>query len=120
MTSYLPVTIDGREIPAEPRSQGMSDVTAAAISAAADEYRATAMHLHATITGRDVELTAANCPQGRIVFAFGDGSADVEERFEDTPTVTHTYLTDGVFQAVLYHENGDRAALEVPINWPPD
>lgn len=117
--SYLPVTIDGTEIPADaPRSQAMSDEYAVAVSEKAEEYREVVMHLHADITGRDVTLTAANCPPGRIVFVFGDGTGDMETRVEggETPTATHTYLRDGVFAAQLWHENGDRASLEVRID----
>ena len=119
MTSYLPATIDGRDIPADaPRSQGMSDETAAAVTAEAEEFREVVMHLHADVIGRDVSLTGANCPEGTVVFAFGDGTAEVEERVADgaTPTVAHTYPHDGVFTAQLYHENRDRAWLELQIN----
>jgi hypothetical protein len=79
------------------------------------------MHLHADVVGRDVTLTAANCQPGLIAFGFGDGSYEVEERIDqgDTPTATHTYPSDGVFTATLRHENGDRADLEIPVNWPP-
>lgn len=121
MTSYLPTTIDGSEIPADaPRSQGMSDEHAAAVSEKADEYRGQVMHLHATVTGRDVELTGANCPEGTVAFVFGDGTGDVEERVADgaTPTVFHSYASDGVFTAQLVHENRDRSSLELQINWP--
>jgi hypothetical protein len=122
VTSYCPATVDGQDIPADaPRSQGMSDQTASDLKDFADGYRADVMHLHADVAGRDVTLTAANCADGVIVFAFGDGAADVEDRVDggSTPTASHTYLTDGVFAAVLRHENGDRADLEIAINWPP-
>lgn len=118
----VPFTIDGTQIdPAAPRSQGMDDATAQAISDAAETYRSEVMHLHSDLTGRDVTLTASNCPAGRVLFVFGDGTADVEERVDDgaTPEVTHTYSQDGVFHASLQHENGDRADLEVAVNWPP-
>lgn len=114
--SYLPVTVDGSEIPTDaPRSQGMSDQLAADLSAKAEEYRQAVMHLHADVTGLDVTLTAANCDDGQILFVFGDGAADVSERVEGgaTPTVTHTYPRYGVFTAQLLHERGDRATLEL-------
>jgi hypothetical protein len=117
-----PFTIDGTEIdPAAPRSQGMDDPTAQAISDAASTFRAQVMHLHCDVAGRDVTLTASNCPPGLVLFVFGDGTADVEQRVDDgaTPEVTHTYGQDGVFQVSLHHDNGDRADLEVAVNWPP-
>lgn len=123
MTSYLPVTIDGTEIPADaPRSQGMDDQAAAAVSQKAEEYREEVMHLHADVVDRTATITGSNCPPGVVVFTFGDGSYDVEQRVEDgaTPTVDHTYSSDGVFTAQLLHENGDRAWLELSINWPAD
>jgi hypothetical protein len=116
-----PFTIDGTAIdPAAPRSQGMSDETAQAISDAAETFRALVMHLHSDTVGRDATLTASTCPAGLVLFTFGDGTADVEQRVDDgaTPEVTHTYSQDGVYQASLYHENGDRADLEVAVNWP--
>jgi hypothetical protein len=114
MTSYLPVTVDGSDIPADaPRSQGMDDPTAADLTQKAEDYRGVVMHLHADVTGRDVTLTAANCADGQVVFSFGDGAADVGERVTGGAT-----RTDGVFTAQLTHENGDRDALEIPINWP--
>jgi hypothetical protein len=116
-----PFTIDGRDIPLEaPRSQGMDDPTAQAISDAAVTFRDVAMHLHGDIAGRDVTLTAANCSPGEIGFDFGDGSYELTERAEDTPTVTHTYLTDGIYTATLRHENGDRAFLELQIPTEPE
>lgn len=119
--SLIPFTIDGREIPADaPRSQGMSDTTALAISDAAEDYRSVVMHLHADVVGRDVTLTGANCSEGIVIFSFGDGAFDVEERVDQgaTPEVTHTYPSDGVFTATLRHENGDRSQLDVAVNWP--
>jgi len=118
-----PATIDGREIPLEaPRSEGMDDPTAQAISDAAENFREVVMHLHADISDYDVELTASNCPPGTVGFSFGDGSYDVEERVDmgATPTVTHTYLSDGTYTATLRHENGDRAFLELQIPTPPE
>jgi hypothetical protein len=121
VTSYLPVTIDGTEIPADaPRSQGMDDAQAAAVVSTAEEYREAVMHLHADVADRTATITGSNCPPGVVVFTFGDGSYDVEQRVQDgaTPTVEHTYASDGVFTAQLLHENGDRADLELLINWP--
>lgn len=121
MTSYLPLTVDGSEIdPAAPRSQGMSDTEASDLSAFAEEYRTNVLHLHADVAGRDVTLTGANCPEGMVVFSFGDGAAETEQRVDAgaTPSVTHTYLTDGVFTAQLIHENRERADLEIAVNWP--
>jgi hypothetical protein len=119
--STIPFTVDGGVIaPDAPRSM-MTDQQAADLSVAADEFRSAVMHLHSDITGRVVTLTAANCAPGLIAFLFGDGAADIEQRVADgeTPTVTHTYPSDGVFTASLAHENGDRADLEIAINWPP-
>lgn len=113
-----PFTIDGREIPLEaPRSQGMDDPTAQAISDAAQEFRDVAMHLHADISDYDVTLTASNCVPGEIGFSFGDGSYEIAERVDqgETPTASHTYLTDGTYTATLRHSNGERAFLELGI-----
>jgi PKD repeat protein len=118
-----PFTIDGREVPLDaPRSQGMDDETAQAISDAAQDYRDVVMHLHADIAGSDVTLTASNCQPGDIFFDFGDGSYELSERVAagETPTVSHTYLTDGTYTATLRHENDDRAFLELQIPTEPE
>jgi hypothetical protein len=117
----LPFTIDGTQIPPDAPRSMMTDAQAQAVSDAAETYRALVMHLHADVVGSTVTLTGANCPDGTVVFTFGDGAADVEERATGgtTPEVTHTYLTDGVFTAQLVHEYGERADLEIAVNWPP-
>lgn len=117
-----PFTIDGREIPLEaPRSQGMDDPTAQAISDAAQDFRTDAMHLHADVADYDVTLTASNCQPGEIVFAFGDGSYEISERVAagETPTASHMYLGEGTYTATLRHQRGDRAFLELQIPTPP-
>lgn len=119
MTSYLPFKVDGREIPADaPRSQGMSDEDAQRLREWAEEYRQVVMHLHADVVGREVSLTGANCPEGTVLFVFGDGTADAEERVDGgaTPAVAHSYAQDGIYTAQLVHENRDRAFLEIRIN----
>jgi PKD domain-containing protein len=118
-----PFTIDGREVPVDaPRSEGMDDPTAQAVSDAAEDFRSVAMHLHADVADYDVTLTASNCRDGTVGFSFGDGSFDTEERVTGgtTPEVTHTYLSDGTYTATLRHENGDRAFLELQIPTPPE
>jgi hypothetical protein len=78
--SYLPVMIDGSEIPPDaPRSQGMDDATAQLVSDAAEEYRQTVLHCHYDLTGRDATVYAANAPDGPVVFNFGDGTAELTE-----------------------------------------
>jgi hypothetical protein len=118
----VPFTIDGSDIPVDAPKSELSDAQAAQIQAASADYRAIVMHLHADVTGRDVTLTGANCAPGLVLFNFGDGSTEVEQRIADgdTPTATHTYPSDGVFLSTLRHETGDRAQLEVAINFPPE
>jgi hypothetical protein len=123
MTSVtqLPFTVDGTEIRADaPRSMGMSDENAQRIAEGAETFRETVMHLHADVVDRTATITASNCEPGEILFGFGDGAADVEERVDQgaTPTVEHTYASDGVFTAQVIHENGDRATLQIPVNFP--
>jgi hypothetical protein len=116
----VPFTIDGQDIPADAPGAMLDDQTEQRIADAATEFRAVAMHLHSDVVGADVTLTASNCRPGLVAFVFGDGKADIELRVEDgeTPTVTHSY-PDGVFTASLVHESGERADLEVAVNWPP-
>jgi hypothetical protein len=119
--STIPFTVDGQDIPADAPRSMMTDQQAADLSDAAAEFRAVAMHLHSDLVGRDVTLTASNCPPGLVACILGDGAADIEQRIAEgeTPTVTHTYPSDGVFTASLAHENGERADLEIAINFPP-
>jgi hypothetical protein len=78
--SYLPVMIDGSEIPPDaPRSQGMSDQQAADVAAKAEEFRQAVLHCHYDLAGRDVTVYAANAPDGPVVFNFGDGSSELTE-----------------------------------------
>lgn len=116
----VPFTIDGSDIPVDAPKSELSDAQAAQVQAASVDYRATVMHLHSDVVGRDVTLTGANCPEGLVLFNFGDGSTEVEQRIAlgDTPTATHTYPSDGVFLTTLRHETGDRAQLEVAVNFP--
>ena len=122
MTSYLPVTIDGREIdPEAPRSQAMSDETAQTVAERAEEFRQAVLHLHADVAGRVVTLHAANAPEGPVIFGFGDGSADVTEQISgagESASAEHTYLADGVYTATLYTQH-DRASLEVIVTEEP-
>lgn len=118
----IPFTIDGTEIPADaPRAQSLTDTQAADLSAAAETYRENVLHLHADVADRVATITASNCPEGMLAFTFGDGSFDVEQRVDQgaTPTVEHTYPSDGVFTATVTHSNGDRAQLQIAVNWPP-
>ena len=120
---YPPATIDGSEIPADaPRSQGMSDETAALISAKADEFRGLVLHCHFDLTGRDLTAYAANVPGDDgtpVMFNFGDGSAEVSvDSASSQGSATHTYLTDGVFLLGVRTPT-DRWFTEVAINWPP-
>lgn len=117
-----PATIDGSSIPADaPRAQGMTDPTAVALSDAADEYRSNVFHIRADTTGSDAVLTVTNCPEGKVLIVFGDGSSDVEIDSGGpgaSATAQHTYLSDGVFLAQALIAT-DRAFCEVVINWPP-
>lgn len=120
--SYVPITIDGHEIPSDaPRGSFQSDEHAAAVSEAADEFRAIVLHCHFDLVGRDITLNAANAPQGTVVFTFGDGSADVEQQITGeggSASATHTYLTDGVFTVGIYTPT-DRWTTQAAVNWPP-
>lgn len=117
--SYLPVTIDGSDIPPDaPRSQGMSDTDAAAVTEAAEEYRQVVLHCHYDLAGRDITAYAANAPDGPVLFNFGDGTAELsEESLAGQATATHTYLTDGVFLLGVRTPD-DRWFTEVAVNWP--
>lgn len=119
MTSYLPVTIDGNQIPLDaPRSQAMSDTHAQTVSDVAESYRETVMHCHYDIADRTVTATAANVPGETVAFSFGDRTGDI-----DTPVAggqaeaTHTYQSDGVFELSVRTAT-DRWSTEVAVNWP--
>lgn len=122
MTSYLPATVDGSEIPAEaPRSMGMSDEHADDLTAKAEEFRAEVLHCHFDLSGRDIVLNVANAPEGPVLFSFGDGSADVEEQVSGeggSASASHSYLSDGVFE-VGVRAAKDRWHTEAAVNWPP-
>jgi hypothetical protein len=117
--SYLPVMIDGSEIPPDaPRSQGMSDQQAADVAAKAEEFRQAVLHCHYDLAGRDVTVYAANAPDGPVVFNFGDGSSELtEDSSGGQASATHTYLSDGVFLLGVRTES-DRWFTEVAVNWP--
>jgi hypothetical protein len=122
MTSYLPATVDGSEIPAEsPRSMGMSDVHAAEVSARAEEFRGLVLHCHFDLSGRELVLYAANAPEGPVLFSFGDGSGDVTEQVTGeggSASASHAYGSDGVFEAGV-RAGRERWFTEVAVNWPP-
>jgi hypothetical protein len=119
--SYLPVMIDGSEIPPDaPRSQGMSDQQAADVAAKAEEYRQLVLHCHYDLTGRDLTVTAANAPEGPVFFNFGDGSGELEEQSTgvgESASAEHTYASDGVYLLGVRTET-DRWFTEVAVNWP--
>jgi hypothetical protein len=119
MPSYLPVTIDGSEIPAEaPRSQAMSDEQAQLVTTKAEEYRQVVMHCHWDLVDRTLTLYAANAPDGPVAFNFGDGSYEVtEESVDGQAQAEHTYARDGVF-TVWVRTEAARWHTEVAVNWP--
>lgn len=119
MTSYIPATIDGSEIPADaPRSQGMTDETAALLTEAAETYRTIVLHCHFDLTGRDITAYAANAPDGPVAFNFGDGSYELtEESLDGQASATHTYQNDGVFLLGV-RTSTDRWFTEVAVKPP--
>jgi len=121
MPSYLPVTIDGSEIPADaPRSQGMDDAHAQAVVAKAEEYRDAVLHLHFDLVGHDITVYAANVGDDQpVAFNFGDGSMEVtEDSVNAQATATHTYASDGVF-LVGVRTRTDRWFTEAVVPAPP-
>jgi hypothetical protein len=118
-----PFTLDANvEIPAgAPLGMAMTQAQADAVAAAAQEQREIALHLHADVAGSDVTISVANSPIGSVYWLdFGDGSgARIEHAEESSDTsATHTYLTDGVFTAVLNALEGppEGAQLQIDIN----
>jgi hypothetical protein len=119
--SYLPVTIDGHDIPADaPRSQAMGDTYADAVTTKAEEYRSTVLHCHYDIADRTITLYAANAPEGPVLFNFGDGTGEIEEQITGeggSASAEHTYARDGVYRVGVRTPN-DRWFTEAAVNWP--
>lgn len=122
MTSYIPATIDGSEIPADaPRSQGMTDETAGLLTEAAETYRQHVLHFHADVADRTVTLHAANAPEGDVGFVFGDRTGDVTVQITgegESASAEHTYQTDGVFTCQII-AGRERWTSDIAVNWPP-
>lgn len=123
MPSYLPVTIDGSEIPADaPRSQAMSDETATLVAEKADEYRSHVLHCNYDVADRTITVTASNAPEGPVLFNFGDRSGDLTEQVTgpgESATAEHTYAADGTYEISVRVANPtDRWSTQVAINWP--
>jgi hypothetical protein len=126
MTIYqsTPFTLDNNPIPADaPRSQGMDDTAAAAVSDAQDAHAQAAMSLTVDVdqATRAATATVDNPPENaRVMVDWGDGQSDYLDPAEfPSETETHDYIADGTYIVTASADTPpERVWVEIAVNWP--